>query len=67
MKSSSHSSTENQKMVAYPNYARTRQLRVKGIEARDFSTFIFSHWVNKLRFLIERHSKLNSEIKNSRF
>ena len=27
----------------------------------------FSHWANKLRFLIERHSKLKSEIKNNKF
>jgi hypothetical protein len=26
--------------------------------------FTFSHWANKLRFLIERHSKLKIEIKN---
>jgi hypothetical protein len=36
----------------------------KGIETQDFSMFTFSHWANKLRFLIERHSKLKSEIKN---
>jgi hypothetical protein len=29
--------------------------------------FTFSHWANKLRFLIERHSKLKSEIKNVPF
>ncbi len=39
----------------------------KGLEARDFSTFTFSHWANKLRFLIERHYKLKSEIKNTNF
>jgi hypothetical protein len=38
-----------------------------GSEARDFSMFTFSHWANKLRFLIERHSKLKSEIKNENF
>jgi hypothetical protein len=33
----------------------------KGIEARDFPTFTFSHWANKLRFFIEYHpsSKAN--------
>ncbi len=35
----------------------------KGLEAREFSTFTFSHWANKLRFLMER-SKLKREIKN---
>jgi hypothetical protein len=36
----------------------------KGLEAREFSTFTFSHWANKLRFLKGRHSKLKKEIKN---
>ncbi len=39
----------------------------KGLEAREFSPFTFSHWANKLRFLIERHSKLKSEIKKFHF
>ncbi len=47
----------------YPNYARTRVTASKGIEARDFSTFTFFHRANKLRFLIQRHSNLKSEIK----
>jgi hypothetical protein len=38
----------------------------KGIVSRDSSSFTFSHWANKLRFLIERHSKLKNEIKNER-
>jgi hypothetical protein len=59
MKSSSHSSTESGS-VYYVTAG-------KGIEARDFSTFTFPHWANKLSFLIERHSKLRSEIKNVLF
>jgi hypothetical protein len=31
------------------------------------STFPFSHWSNNIRFFIERHSKLKSEIKNLYF
>jgi hypothetical protein len=36
----------------------------KGLEAREFSTFTFSQWEKKLRFLTERRSKLKSKIKN---
>ncbi len=35
-----------------------------GIVSRDHSSLTFSHWVNKLRILMESHSKLKSEIKN---
>jgi hypothetical protein len=31
--------------------------------SRDHLYFTFSHWANKSRFLIERHSEFESEIK----
>jgi hypothetical protein len=34
---------------------------------RGHSFFTFSHWANKLRFLMELHSKLKREFKNVLF
>jgi hypothetical protein len=35
-----------------------------GIVSRDHSSLTFSHWVNKLRILMECHSKLKTDIKS---
>ncbi len=50
-------------LLYYSSSERIRYLRVKGWCHEILSTFNFHHWVNKLRFLIERHSKLKAKLK----
>jgi hypothetical protein len=44
MKSSSHFSTAS---GGVPQSIQTMYAASKGLEARDFSTFTFSHWANR--------------------
>jgi hypothetical protein len=39
--------TPAQQVVAYPNYALFRKLRVKGYRGARISMFTFSHWEKK--------------------